>query len=606
MLHRILTVLSNVLMAAMLSVLVAAAVLLGQSLAFNPEILHLSICLAIAVVLIQFLQSYLAEHTIGSHLRDHRLVRGSIKRSRQARKVRAIRALHASVCPLMSYCDMLARMGVKSGVSASDRPQFECDLLALRDAVERSIRASKLALRDADHLVGGACDDILAAIRWAERPVPIDDGKWTADTARYGLASDLLGPVLARLKSRLDLAESRPPTAAGEQNRLILRPCRDTYPPGVAVRVKVEGYGQLSSREVTVTIRGGIFGLSPKATGTLPEPEPEPELPAALILPVDMGRKKLDAGQEYTARAKCGGLSDEAAFVIDRVVPTMYADKIVCTMGDCIGITVDDPAACARGAGRESVGDGKGRRLTVESPHEQINCRLEEAVDSPGTFCGRVRCVGVDAGGSARDAAPDAERCGAGCMSTEYDIRCGPNQLIRFHYERGDEKAWTAVLAEESDATDATGPTSAAGGDGEGGGSGRGNAEPVPRGREWDQAGRTTPSHAAALRPARDAARAAFGATESALAASEAAELVDGAEGIAPTGSAIAVESAYHARSAARASAEAVARASDLARRADTDGAARAAADADRAHRVAAGAAARAAAASARKGVEGR
>ena len=604
MLHRILTVLSNVLMAAMLSVLVAAAVLLGQPSAFNPEILHLSICLAIAVVLIQFFQSYLAEHTIEFHLRDHRLVRGSIKRSRQAKKVRAIRALHSSVCPLMSYCGMLARMGAKSGVSASDRPQFEDDLLALRDAVERSVRASKLALRDADHLVGGASDDILAAIRWAERPVPIDDDKWTADSARYGLASDLLGPVLARLKSRLDLAESRPPTAAGEQNRLILRPCRDTYPPGVAVRVKVEGYGQLSSREVTVTIRGGIFGLSPKATGTLPEPEPEPELPAALILPVDMGRKKLDAGQEYTARAKCGGLSDEAVFVVDRVVPAMHADKTVCTMGDCIDITVDDPAACAGGAGGESAGDGKGQRLTVKSPHEQFNCRLVEAVDLPGTFCGRVRCVGVDAGGSARDAAPDAERCGAGCMST-YNIRCGPNQLIRFHYERGDEKAWTAVLVEEPDAADTTGPTSTAGGDGEGGGSGRGSAEPAPRSREWDQAGRTTPSYAIALKPVRDAARAAFGAAESALAASEAAELVDGAEGIAPTGSAIAVESAYHARSAARSSAEAAARASDLARRADTDGAAQAAADADRAHRVAAGAAARAAVASARKGVEG-
>ena len=304
--------------------------------------------------------------------------------------------------------------------------------------------------------------------------------------------------MLAHLEHRLDLAESRPPTAAGEPNRLILRPCRDTYPPDVAIRVKVEAYGQLPSRKVTVTVHGRVFGLPPKATGTLPAPKPG--RPAKVILPVDVSRRKLDAGQEYTARAKCGGLSDEAVFVVDRVAPTVQTNKPVCAMGDCIGITVEDPAVRAGGAGVEAAaGTAGGQRLAAESPLKQIDCRLEEAAHSPGTFYGRVRCIDARAGGPAQDAAPCAGRCGAGAVGAEVDdIPCGPNQLIRFHYERGNEEAWTAVLVEEPDAGVPGSASSAgvarrpacAGIDGERGGDGAGPVTPRGRMRGSSKGGR--------------------------------------------------------------------------------------------------------------------
>lgn len=432
--------------------------------------------------------SYITDQDFRSHLHDHRLVRGGIERSRRARKVRAIKALHVSVSALMRYCALLDRMGTKSGVvRKADWPQFKDDLLIIHNAVERSARASETALGNADHFVGGASDDILEAIGWLEGPVRIDDDKGTADTARYGPALDLLGPALARLGRHLDLAKSRPPSVAGEQDRLALSLGRDTYPPGMAVRATVEVYGRHSPGRVTVTVHGRRFGRKPKATGMLPAPGLRQ--PSAITLSIDMGRRKLDAGQEYTARAECGDLSDEAVFVVDHVAPAVHADRLACTVGDCICITVDDPAACAGGTRAGLVCGEKGPRLTVGPSNKQIGCRLEEAGHSPGKFYGRVICVSAHASGFTQYAAS-----GAGLVGTDGEgakiaaIPCGPNQLIHINYERGNEVAWTAVLVEEPDAG-AAGPASA--GDGGGGGSGQYTTEPASRCREVDRADRT-------------------------------------------------------------------------------------------------------------------
>lgn len=534
--------------------------------------------------IIVFSYSVVTDRYLRLHLRDHRLVRGGVEGWRQARKVRAIGALHASACSLERDCTLLARMGARSGgVREAEWLQYRADLLALHAAAARSAYLSALALRDADHLVGGgACDDILAAIGLLEDAAPIDDAKGTVDTARHKMASDMLRPVLVRLERRLCLAKSRPPLSptAEAPGRLILRLDRDTYPPGAAVRATVEARGQLRRRKVTITVHGKSLSIRPKKTGMLPEPEPGH--PAAIALSVDVARRRLDAGQEYTARARCGGLSDEAVFVIDRVAPTVHADKSVCAPGDYLNITVDDPAAGVDSAGYGPAGAAGERRLTIESPcdRNEYIC-LEEAGQSPGRFRARVRCAAAVGSGSG----------GSGYAKGD-TIACGPNQLVRIKYERGGEGARTAVLVEEpgsAAAAEEIGPAPACSegggsrGGSKGGGGGRHGAAPEPHGREGGRAGcmQGGPNAgreeegaedamagafaAAAARTARTAicagrkkggaaapgpVRDAAGAAKAALYAAGPADLAGGAGGaVAPPRPAAAPKNAYHANS---------------------------------------------------------
>lgn len=444
-----------------------------------------------AITLIFFSHSKKTDQTVESHMRGHSLVPGRNQRARRARKVRATRSVCAGICSLMCYCSMLTRLGDRSKeVLAPDWLWFRADLLALHAAAARSAHVLAAALRDADHLGGVTRDNILAAIDRLEVTVPIDDGKRTVDTTQHREILESLDPVLTRLGLRLDLDMSRPPRRprpAGTSGVLAVRLDRDTYPPGATIRAIVEADGKFPGKDVTVTIHDEGLDEPAKKTEAVPVPPSGWPAPTILAVSTSMSPGALNAGQECVARAACGDLYGEATFAVENVAPTVRADRQTCAAGGDIAITVEDPAACAGGAGQEFAGDEKRPRLTVESPFERNKrCRLEEAGAS--TFLGRIWCIGGSAaGGSDRGAMP---RAGIGGGRTESDsIACGLNQLIRIRYERGDEEAWTAVLVEEPD-VGVPDPAYAAGAArlpacaGIDGGRGGGGAGPVtPRGR---------------------------------------------------------------------------------------------------------------------------
>ena len=419
---------------------------------FTMKILDtaMGVSITVAITLIYFLYSKETDQAIESHLRGHRLVPGRDKRSRRAQEARAARSVCVAICSLLRDCSMLTGLGDRSkGVLAPDWLWFRADLVALHAAAARSAHTLAAALWNAYHLGGGIRDDIIAAIDRLEVTVSIDDGKRTVDTTQYQEISGSLNHVLARLGRRLDLAMSQPPRrpgSVGTPDGLAVCLDRDTYPPGAAIRVTIESCGQFPCSEVTVVILDEGLAEVDKRDKRTPVRAPGQTAPDICAVSVIMSPEGLSAGQEYTAHAACGDLSGVAAFAVENVAPTVRADRQACAAGDDIAITVEDPAACAGGAGEEFAGDGKGPRLAVESPDDRIDaCRLEEA--GAGTFLGRVRCVDARAaGGSDRGDVPGGGR-------TECDsIACGPNQLIRIRYERGDEEAWTAVLVEEPDA----------------------------------------------------------------------------------------------------------------------------------------------------------
>ena len=452
--------------------------------------------ITVAITLILFYYSYITSQTVDSHLRGHRLVPGRDKRSRRAQEARATRSVCIGICSLLRDCSLLTGLGDRSkGVLAPDWLWFRADLVALHAAAARSAHTLAAALWNAYHLGGGIRDDIIAAIDRLEVTVSIDDGKRTVDTTQYQEISGSLNHVLARLGRRLDLAMSQPPRrpgSVGTPDGLAVCLDRDTYPPGAAIRVTIESCGQFPCSEVTVVILDEGLAEVDKRDKRTPVRAPGQTAPDICAVSVIKSPEGLSAGQEYTAHAACGDLSGVAAFAVENVAPTVRADRQACAAGDDIAITVEDPAACAGGAGEEFAGDEKRPRLVVESPDDRIGaCRLEEA--GAGTFLGRVRCVGARAaGGSDRGAVPGG--AGTGCNA----IACGPNQLIRIRYERGDERAWTAVLVEEPDAGvsdpayaagDARRPA-CAGIDGGRGGDGAGPVTPRGRMRGSSKGGR--------------------------------------------------------------------------------------------------------------------
>ena len=445
-------------------------------------IIAAQVSIVIAITLILYFQEI--NPTVKSNLNEVSFLLNRNEKSKQARKALATGALCAGICSLMRDCTMLIMMGAKSKeVFAPDWLWFRADLVALHAAAARSAHALAVALRNADHLGGGTRDDILAAIDRLEITVPIDDGKRTVDTTQYQEMTELLNLVLTRLGRRFDLAMSQPPRQprpAGAPDGLAVCLDRDAYPPGAAIRVTVESPGQFSCSEVTVVILDEGLAEVDKKDKRAPVRAPGQITSDIYAVSVIMSPEGLAAGQEYTAHAACGDLSGVAAFAVENVAPTVQADRQTCVAGDDIAITVEDPIACAGDAGGELASDEKGPHLAAESPGDRIDtCRLEEA--GAGTFLGRVRCVGARVtAGSDRRSVPSVGASGAdaGCDT----IACGPNQLIRIKYARGDEAVWTAVLVEDPDAG-VPDPASAAGGSNDDGRSGGGAGPVTPCGR---------------------------------------------------------------------------------------------------------------------------
>ena len=339
---------------------------------------------------------------------------------------------------------------------------FEADLMELHANASRSAYTLALALRDADHLDSRAYDDIIDAIDRLKDAAPIDNGKRTVDISQYREISKSLDHVLTRLRRRLGLAMSQParrPMPAGGPCGLALCLDRDTYPPGAKIHATVKSNGQFQRSKVTVTVLDE--GLAVLARRDKRAPAQARGRPSMGIHAVSMivRPKKLVDKHEYIVHAACGDMYDLAAFVVNDIAPTMRVDRQTCTPGDDIGVIVEDPGACAGGAGAESASGEKKRHFTAESPHKQIACRLEEVRHSPGTFCGQVRCAGVHTDGPARDAVSDAGRA-------EIDaIPCGPNQLIRIKYTRGSKEAKAVVLVERPGAITAAGSNGRGNGD---------------------------------------------------------------------------------------------------------------------------------------------
>lgn len=448
--------------------------------------------LVVAITLILFFYSHKTDRTVESHLCDHRLSPGRTKMSRQAGKARETRSTCAAIGRLMRECTLLDRMSGKyEGVPDPYRPQFRDDLEALHCNAVGSASELRRMLGNVEYLDDRTCDNISAAIGLLKNKPPVD-GNETVDTGRYREILDILCSVQDRLERRLDLASEQPDMEPG---CLALCLDRDTYPPGAAIRATVKADGQFPGREVTVVILDEGFGTPAKRTVAASAPKPGRR--ATLVMSV-IPKKCLNVGQEYMARAECGGQADEAAFAVDNIAPTVQADGYTCMMGECIDITVVDPAAGAGVAGKGPAVATKEPRLVAESPRGRIDsCRLEEAGDSPGIFRCRIRCVGAHTGTAAPGSGCDVAGAGG---KEDAAIACGPNQLVRIMYTRGNEEARTAVLVEglgapvpaaaggpspESDGSGAPARQAADGGGGSGNGTG-----PEPRDRDGDHASR--------------------------------------------------------------------------------------------------------------------
>ena len=446
--------------------------------------------IAAAIALFFFSYSQKTDHALTSHLRYRRLVPWRAKRSGRARKARTIGPLHANICSLVNDCDILARMGGKSaGVTEAKWPPFRADLEALHCNATRSAAELRRLLEYADYPDDRTSDDILAAIDRLDKAPPIDDAKREVDVLQYRAAARSLGPVLDRLRRRLDLAAagtSRATEPRVAPGTLALSLDRDAYPPGAPIRATVEADGQFPHHKVTVTIHDEGPDTLAENDGAAPVRGPERNARVAMdVIP----KTRLAAGQDYIARATCGGLHDEIAFAVDNMAPTVQADRQTCTAGDDIVVTVVDPAVCAAGARTELAGTSKRRRLAVRPPCGRTReCRLE-AGHPAGTFRCRLRCVDARVGeGAEGDAIP-----------------CEPDRLIRIGYESEAGVAWTAVLVEgpcapapasgePCPASDGGGGGNdpgrpARGGSGDNGG-GLYGADPDPRCRKGDAAGR--------------------------------------------------------------------------------------------------------------------
>lgn len=452
-------------------------------------IIAAEVSIVIAIALILYSQEI--NPTSKSRLDEVHLALKRDEKSKRARKARATGAMCASIECLIYYCSLLAEMGGRyARVPKSKRPQFRDDFEALRNNVAAPASDLERMLDSVECPDDRTRGDILAAIDRLRDALPTD-GEVTVDAAQYRAVSRSFGPVLTRLGRHLEPTTERPhrrPGTVGEPGGLALGLKRYTYPPGAPICMTVKAASPFPHRKIAVTILDeGFNELDKKTTDAIEQASKPPS-----TLDIDMKpRKNLDAGHEYIARVTCSDLYGEAVFVVDRVDPTVHTDRPVCTMGDYIGITAEDPAACAGGAGVEPAAEAAGKPcLTVKSPHGPVECRLEEAEHSPRTFCGRVRCVGVHAGDSDRDAASDAGYNGTGGGEVWADaIPCEPDQLIRIKYESAAEEAWTAVLVDGTDASVAAG----SGGlgrpaTGEGGGDGK---KPPPRGSEEDRDGGT-------------------------------------------------------------------------------------------------------------------
>ena len=301
--------------------IIAAAALVGRHPDFdNPMIIAAEVCLTFAAALLLSIYSKESNQAVESHLRDHRLAPGRGKRSRQARKARATHALYLAIGRLMHYCSALTKMGARSAeVPDADWPQFWADFLALRAGATRSAHVLALTLRNADHIDVPTGDEILAAIDVLRGAAPVDDGKKAVDVGRYHSALNLLDPVLARLRRRLDLVAPRLPPPHGAPDSLRLSLNRDTYPPGATIRATVTVDGLFPDGEATVAVFDEGLGVLIEEAAEVPVRAPG--RPAPRTLTIDVSLEGLAAGQEYAARAACGGLADEVAFAVDSAAP---------------------------------------------------------------------------------------------------------------------------------------------------------------------------------------------------------------------------------------------------------------------------------------------
>ena len=457
----------------------------------------------LAIMIIYFVHWYTqnSDYARKSRQGEIRLEAKRIDRSKRAGEARAVRAMCASASSLADCCTILATMGSRSAeVPGQAWPRFRDDLGVLHCHAARLAGELRRMLEDAGCPDDRTRDDVLAVIDRLGNAAAVDDGERAVDVQRYRAALDLLGPALDRLRRRLARASARPRPAwpDKEPRALVLSLDRYTCPPGAAIRARVEADGRFPSGWVAVSILDGSPGTPAKRTEVAPTPEPGRN--AALDVTL-IPRKNLCAGRVYIVRAECSGQADEAALVVDNVAPAVRPGGLTCTVGNCIDIAVEDPAAATGGAARGPGWTAKGPQLVVESPHERtvVECSLGKDGASAGTFRCRVRCVATR---DAAAAAGSSRSAWAGREGAEDAyIACEPNQLVRIRYESTAGEAWTAVLVEGPDAAEPGRPSDGGGGGGGpglpsgkgcggGDGGGRSDAGPEPCGREEGRAGR--------------------------------------------------------------------------------------------------------------------
>ena len=468
---------------------------------FDPfMILAMEVSLAILIIFLVYWYTQNSDYAVKSRQGEIRLEVKRIERSKRAGEARAVRAMCASASSLADCCTILATMGGRSAeVPGQAWPQFRDDLGVLHCNAARLAGELRRMLEDADCPDDRTRDDVLAVIDRLGDAAAVDDGERAVDVQRYRAALGLLGPALGRLRRRLARASARPrPTWPGKEPRaLVLSLDRYTCPPGTAIHATVEADGRFPSGRVAVSILDGSPGTPAKRVEVAPVPEPGRN--AALDVTL-IPRKNLCAGRVYMVRAECGGQADEVALVVDNVAPAVRLGGLTCTVGNCIDIAVEDPAAATGGAARGPGWTAKGPQLVVESPHERtvVECSLGKDGASAGTFRCRVRCVATR---DAAAAAGSSRSAWAGREGAEDAyIACEPNQLVRIRYESTAGEAWTAVLVEGPNAAEPGRPSDGGEGcdggpghtPGEGGGGGGGghSAGPEPCGREEGRAGR--------------------------------------------------------------------------------------------------------------------